>query len=939
MKNARGVELNRIAYGVAGSANVTRSLDRNAELQLTLDRKDYTPGDTIQISIRAPYTGAGLITIERDKVYAYARFKTDKTASVQTITVPKDFEGTGYVNVHFVRDPASDEIYMSPLSYGIAPFATSLSKRSAKIELSSPDLVKPGQTVKIKLTSDKPTQAVVFAVDEGILQVARYKSPDPLAHFLQKRALEVGTQQTLDLILPEFKKLMASAAAPGGDAEGELGKHLNPFKRKRDKPVAFWSGLAEVNGSREFSYTVPESFNGSLRVMAVAVSDDAAGVRVTHTTVRGDMVILPNAPLAMAPGDIVEVGVGLANNIAGSGKAAPILLSLDASGGLEVVGKAAQTLEINERGEASTVFKVRAKDGDGTVLGSAPLVFTASYRQTHSAKLTNEVSVRPSSPYATLVQTGVLRGSGEIKSRADLYPNFRRSEVAISVAPWAFASGMMKYLEAYPHGCTEQITSQTWPSVLLSTRPELVKEISRGRTADQGPLPEARQTFTRYLAQLRPRQTSDGGFAMWAGGSSGHFPTLYATALLVEAKEHKLPVPQDMLEKANAYLANWLGSGSSNYISIGDWHERAQAAYLLTRQGTVVPAALANLRETWRSHQNDKAWREDLGAAYLAAAYQLVKQEQTADELMQPVWAALLERSAKNTHSNTWNRYYDPLADESLLLHLTARHFPARLKTLPADTWNRIATMMQDGWYNSLSSASVLRAVDAYFDAAAQNAQGKFEASAVDAQGKVSAIAMGSPNPVANALVPLTARSLKLANGSDFPLYYSWSEQGFERTPSAEAVSHGLEIFHEVLDAKDQPITSAKLGEEVTVRVRVRSLERDNIDNVALVDLLPGGLEPVLQTASDESDGVQADAPIWKRRLGGRSSWQVEYADIREDRVIFYGNVGRSLLEITYKARATNVGDFTMPPAYGEAMYDRRVFARSAGGRFEVVKP
>ncbi|WP_269759316.1 alpha-2-macroglobulin [Variovorax sp. E3] len=300
VRNVDGLELNRVEYSVAGNANVSRSLDRNAELQLTLDRKDYEPGQEIAVSIRAPYVGAGLITIERDKVYAHAWFKTDKTASVQKIVLPKDFEGTGYINVHFVRDPSSDEVYMSPLSYGIVPFATALTKRTANLQLTSSELVKPGQTVKMKLTSDKPTRAVVFAVDEGILQVARYKTPDPLKHFFQKRALEVGTLQTLDLILPEFKKLM-QGAAPGGDGEGELGKHLNPFKRKRDKPVAYWSGLVDVNGSREFSYTVPESFNGSLRVMAVAVNDETTAAKSTRTVVRGDMVILPNAPLAMRP--------------------------------------------------------------------------------------------------------------------------------------------------------------------------------------------------------------------------------------------------------------------------------------------------------------------------------------------------------------------------------------------------------------------------------------------------------------------------------------------------------------------------------------------------------------------------------------------------------------------------------------------------------------
>ncbi|RTD92553.1 alpha-2-macroglobulin family protein [Variovorax atrisoli] len=934
MRNAQGMELNRVEYSVAGNANVSRSLDRNAELQLTLDRKDYEPGQEISVSIRAPYVGAGLITIERDKVYAHAWFKTDKTASVQKITVPKDFEGTGYINVHFVRDPASDEVYMSPLSYGVVPFATALARRTANLQLTSSELVKPGQTMKMKLTSDKPTRAVVFAVDEGILQVARYKTPDPLKHFFQKRALEVGTLQTLDLILPEFKKLM-QGAAPGGDGEGELGKHLNPFKRKRDKPVAYWSGLVDVNGSREFSYTVPESFNGSLRVMAVAVNDETTGAKSTRTVVRGDMVILPNAPLAMAPGDTVEVGVGLANNIVGSGREAPIALTLTASGGLEVVGDATQTLKVNERGEASTKFNVRAKPGEQAVLGSSALVFTSTHKN-YSARLSTEVSVRPASPFVTLVQAGSFQRAGEISSQTDLYPNFRQSDVAVSAAPWAFATGLMQYLEAYPHGCTEQITSQTFPAVLLSGRPELVKEMSRGRTAEQGPLPEARKTFERYLVQLRARQTADGGFSLWPGAGTDAFATLYAVQLLVEAKDHKLPVPQDLLQKADTYLQGWLGSGDN---TLDGWRQRAQAAYLLTRQGIVAPAALANLREARRNQMSRQGvgWGDDLGAVYLAASYQLVKQEQVANELLDPVWSDLLVRTEKKQRRNAWGAYYDPLVHDSMTLHLVGRHFPSRLKALKPAVWEGMAEMVREGWYNSLSSASMLLAVDSYFEAVGQNVEGKLSASAVNAQGQAAALALGSVNPITRAAVPAGTARLKLSNDSDFNLYYSWAEQGFERNVPATPVNKGMEIFHEVLDAKGNPITKAKLGEEVTVRVRVRSLERAQINDVALVDVLPGGLEPVLQAVGDDEDAANADAPIWKKRLGGGGSWKVQYADIREDRVVFYGGVGKDLLEVTYKARATNVGDYVVPAAYGEAMYDRRVFSRSAGARFQVV--
>ena len=937
VRNADGLELNRVEYSVAGTANLARSMDRNAELQLTLNKKDYTPGEDIEVNIRAPYFGAGLITIERDKVYSHTWFKADTSASIQKITLPKDFEGTGYVSVHFTRDLASDEIYTSPLSYGVVPFATSLSRRSANITLTSSPLVKPGQAVTMKLVSDKPTRAVVFAVDEGILQVARYKTPDLLKHFFQKRALEVNTLQTLDMILPEFKKLM-QGAAPGGDGEGESGKHLNPFKRKRDKPVVFWSGLVDVNGSKEFSYTVPESFNGSLRVMAVTVNDEMVGARSSKTVVRGDMVISPNVPVALAPGDVVEVGVGLANNILGSGKEAPIALTLSVTGGLEVVGAPLQTMKTSEKGESSARYQIRAKTGDQAQLGSASVVFVAQYKNS-TARLSTDVSVRPASPLVTLVQAGSFSGQGELTAQGDFYPNFHKSDVAVSAAPWAFASGLMHYLEAYPHGCTEQITSQTFPSILLANRAELAQELSKrrdGKDGERDPKKLAQATLQRYLVQLRGRQSADGGFALWPGNASDPFATTYALHLLLEANDRKLNVPQDLLQKANSYLQAWVGQNDSSQYS---WRVRTQAAYLLTRQGIMLPSVLANMREAWRKGQ--PGWQSDLGAAWLAASYQLLKQDTVASELLQPAWADLLDRTAKKTKRSTWDYYYDPIVHDSMLVHLVAKHFPERLKVLPPTAWTRTADMLKDGWYNSLSSASMLLAIDAYYNVVNDNTQGKLAATALDKQGAGTALAFGPLLPLARANVPVTAAKLRLTNAGDYPLYYSWAEQGYERSLPAAATSQGMEVFHEVINAKGDTVTEVELGQEVFVRIRVRSLGQQSVANVALVDVLPGGLEPVLQAASDAPEanagGAAPNAPLWQRRLGNRGSWRVSYADVREDRVIFYGDISPTLQEITYKVRATNIGEFVVPAAYGEAMYDRRTFARSAGARFKVV--
>src|SRR5262249_2349220 len=168
LHDGNGSVLNTVSYSVAGEANVSRSLDRNAELQIQLDKPSYASGDTIEVSIRAPYAGAGLITVGRERVFASQWFKTTTTSSVQRITLPDDFEGNGYVSVQFVRDPASDEIFMSPLSYGVAPFGANLAARTETVALTAPKQVKPGTTMTIRVAPGEASRVAVLAVDEGI---------------------------------------------------------------------------------------------------------------------------------------------------------------------------------------------------------------------------------------------------------------------------------------------------------------------------------------------------------------------------------------------------------------------------------------------------------------------------------------------------------------------------------------------------------------------------------------------------------------------------------------------------------------------------------------------------------------------------------------------------------------------------------------------------
>ncbi|MBS0308827.1 MAG: alpha-2-macroglobulin family protein, partial [Proteobacteria bacterium] len=928
IRDAQGLEFNRIEYAVAGQGNVTRSLERNAELQLTLNKKDYTPGEEIEISIKAPYTGAGLITIERDKVYAHQWFKADTLASVQKITVPKDFEGNGYISVQFIRDPASDEIFMSPLSYGVVPFATSLAARTNKLTLDVPSLVKPGQILKMKLIAAQPTRVAVFAVDEGILQVARYQMPDPLSSFFQKRMLEVRTSQILDMILPEFKKLMA-ASAPGGDGEGALGKHLNPFKRKHDKPAVYWSGIVDVTGEKEFSYQVPETFNGTMRVMAVAVNDNTVGTAQTKTVVRGDFVLSPNTPLAVTPGDEFEVSVGVANNVANSGKDATVTVALKTSPHLQIVGNASQTLKIGEMREGVALYRLKAVDGAKALLGSASMSFTASMGS-KSAHLTTDVSVRPAVPRYAQIAMGSFKGSAEVPVTRDMFAEYRKLEAGVSPLPLILANGLSTYLANFSHYCTEQIVSQAMPALILAKRPEFA-----GASAK---LPTARN-LEDALRVLRTRQNAEGGFGLWdASVQADEFASIYALHMMLEARDRGENVPVDMLQKGLDYAQKLAASPGA---SLWELRARAYAAYLLTRQMVVTTPLLTAIRETLEKRYPQE-WQSDLAAAYLAASYQLLKQDRMASNLIDKQVESLLKRGK----GFTYEHYYDPLIRDAQVLYLLSRHFPARVKALPPAVMAALVKPIADGQFNTLSSAYLILAFDAYANVVGAEAMGKLSITEVDATGKTKPLTLPDNLVPRVPFAPGTAK-LRFGNDADLTTYYAVTETGFDRAAPKTELRNGIEVLREYVGKDGKPLTTVQVGDEITVRLKFRAVNRSYVPNVALVDLMPGGFEPVLDTPSepDQSEAKPStdkdkDSKVALAGLAGaRSNWNIEYADVREDRVVFYGTVNQDFSEISYRIKATNSGRFIVPPAYAEAMYERATQARSLGGQFLTVEP
>jgi uncharacterized protein YfaS (alpha-2-macroglobulin family) len=482
-------------------------------------------------------------------------------------------------------------------------------------------------------------------------------------------------------------------------------------------------------------------------------------------------------------------------------------------------------------------------------------------------------------------------------------------------------------LEQYPYSCSEQLASQSFSGMLVISRPEF------GTAKSREPAVEA---LARLFAALQSRQNSEGGLGLWSSSpQTAEFPTVYAAHLLIETRDHGQRIPESMLGPLNSWMTRFASTPAS---TLRDARLRAYAVYLLTRQGIRVPSALSNVEQEL-SHRYEKVWPTDLSAAYLAATYKLMQRNAEADRLIQNVpWAG------KKTGWDEEDFYYGDVVHDAQLLYLVAKHFPNRITTPPTPALEGIAKALSSDGLNSLSAAETLLALDAYAKASGDRV--KLGIVEVRKDGTESPLQV-SAGAMPKAPVPETAAKVQFTKEGPLGAYFSLNESGFERTLPKTEIAQGVEIVREFVNREGAVISQVKVGEEFLIRLRLRATARDRFQQLAVVDLLPGGVETVLETqpAADSSQGYDpatrggtAAAPL-PIGLPDKSTWHPEHVDVREDRLVLYGDVTRDAATFVYRVRATNAGTFVIPPAFAEGMYNRKVTGQGLASKLEIVKP
>lgn len=892
LKNSNGVAVCTIPFSVTGTENLTRSLNQTAELEIKLNRKDYRPGEEIEIYVKAPYAGSGLITIEREKVYAYKWFSSHRNSFTEKIRIPNGLEGNGYVTVSFVRAPDSEEIFMSPLSYGVAPFSISLEGRRNRLTIDYPHEIRAGTEVPVSYRGSSPGKIVLFAVDEGILRAGGYESPDPLEFFFEKRALEVRTAQILDLILPDIAVQRRVQAAGGGvwDEEG-ASRYLNPFQRKHQDPVVFWSGIGEVDTRRRtISFPVPDYFNGTLRIMAVAVSQERLGSYSGTAVVKNPYIIAPHPPLFAAPGDSFIVPVTV-TNMRESTSAAQVTLRVGTGNNLRIqTGQ--YTLVLPYQADTTVYASVRALGNPG----NASLFFTAE-GEGETVALTSHLSVRPALPSMTTLSAGMVRsGNKAVRIERSLYDDQRLLEASVSFLPLGMAAGLTHYLDTYPYGCSEQVISQSFPSLVLSGISGL--GVSREK---------AERSVKETITILQARQNSQGMVGIWAANAhTSGFITAYAMDYITACREREFLVPDQFYYRGIQALRR-IASGESG----DDTDVRAYAIYLLTKNEIITTNYIASLTELLSDGDAD-AWEASITGGYLAASYGLMHQEEEA--------ATLIGKALKGTllKQKTTEYYHSAFVQSAQMVSLIADHFPDRVDALTPFI-DYIQERLKDGWYSSITASYALRALSRYTAMADHPGAGEATVQQVLSDGSRIELHMPAADIAASPFSG-DAERIIIGNNSDIPLYYQITVSGYDRDMPEKNIFKGIEVFREYRDASGKPLKAATLGEDVYVTVRLRSLKNRPLYDVAVVDLFPAGLEPVIDAVRDGGDGT----------------WQPEAVDLREDRLILAGTIREDVCEFTYRMKAVSSGVFTVPPVYCESMYDPTIYAYQIQKALEI---
>lgn len=851
-----------------------------ARLELVPDKAGYRAGETASIQIRSPFAGKALIAVEGRNVEHFEIVDLDGNTGQIRIPVREDWQPNVHVTATLVRRAGDIRPGSPGRAFGAAAlFVDSLANRM-DVRVEAQAEIRPETDLQVRVQTAPGARVTVAVVDEGIMQLAGGKNPDPFGHFYARRALDV---QSFDNFAFMFPHLAASKPlAGGGDALGGASSFMRTEGIRRVKPVTFWSGALDAGPDGNATHTVRlPDFQGALRIVAVANADKAFGADAALTRVRSPLVLTPTLPRFLSLGDEVEIPLTLRNDTPAAGSFR-IGATIDGPASL---GDPPAPLTL-EPGQEDTVYlSLRCGDREGKVT----LRFTAAGNG-ETATAGEELDQRSPLPKTRTMEIRAMVDGGGIVAEAapdSLLPGTVIRSVRLSTMPLARFAGHLENLLGYPYGCAEQTVSRAFPLLHFGA---LANELAPGRFGAAGPAGLVQTAIRR----LQTMQTPSGGYGFWPGdGEANPWVSAYVCHFLLEARLAGHTVPPRMLDGGLAHL------GALTTPEPGGNAERVeQAAYALYVLALGKRPDLGGqdyLRSTFGTSLSGAARTLLAGACLLGGA------RDAGFELLHtpPAFDDARRDSGANLGSG--------LRDRALaaLVLLGAVPDDPRLPELMARLGEDLG---RDARLSTQETSLAFMAL------------GKFLSRLDDARPFAGSLSW--PEGVRDfdqtktftvEDIPTAGAITLRATPADRTVFATALTTGTPRTDAHTPMARGLEAEQAFLREDGQPLDldAVRQGELIVMRTRVRS-SSGRVDNVVVQSLLPAGLEvenPRLATTERLDwmrDGETLDG----------------HQDLRDDRILVFTDLQDGAWRVRYAVlRAVTPGRFTLPPVQAEAMY------------------
>ncbi|MEM6967040.1 MAG: alpha-2-macroglobulin family protein, partial [Bacteroidota bacterium] len=884
-------------------------------LAFVSDKEKYNVGDEVKLNIPASEAGRCLVSIENgSRVVETYWIDAQKGDNQFSFFAQPEMTPTVYAHVTMIQPHGQVQNDLPIRMYGVVPIHVEDATTRLHPELAMPSELKPEEkfTVKVSEKDGRPMAYTLAVVDDGLLDLTRFKTPQPWNTFYAREALGVKTWDVYDHVLGAYGGKMENVLSIGGDdaAAAKAGGE----KANRFKPVVVHLGpfYLKKGATASHEITMP-NYVGSVRTMVVASKDGAYGNAEKTTPVRKPLMMLATLPRVLGPGETLKLPIDI---FAMDKKVKNVKVKVQETSGLvEMLDGNAQTLSFSKIGDQMATFDIRVKES----VGVAKFKMTATGAgETASQEI--EIQVRNPNPYVTEVVEKIIQ-PGESWT-----PSYEAVGVAgtntgtmeISNIPPIDLGRRLRYLIRYPHGCVEQTTSAAFPQLY----------VSRLLDVDENMKKWSESNIKAAIRRLKRFQTSEGGLSYWPGNrSASDWGTTYAGHFLIEAKNLGYTLPVNFIDRWVSYQKNmarrWTNytenSSYGNYYNQA-WHlrqrqlEQSYRLYVLALSGNAELGAMNQLREI-KGMYHVARWR-------LAGAYALAGKPEVADQIIQGL-ATDVEDYKGMAYS-----YGSGTRDEAMILEVLSQ-----LKKMDqaAGVAKRISERLNsERWMSTQTLAYSLLAVGKFVGDNGQGKQFDFEYRIADGK-KTNA---GSSKPMVQLDVPIdqtSNRTASIKNTSSSILYARLVLNGQPLVGDTKEEDNNLRMNIKYMDMQGESIDPAYLtqGTDFVAEITITNPGyRYYMEEMALHQIFPSGWE------------------IHNSRLNNMNAFQntttPEYQDIRDDRVYTYFDIWKgNRNKHTYRVQlnAAYQGKYYLPTVYCEAMYDNNIYARQPGMWVEVGQP